>query len=262
MKITKSEWQQGRLSAETLRLAQFNLRIKGFVIIEDVFDDQQLNDLKTRFSTLLDEYISQTDPNRGASRYGMALPFEEPFASTTLVANPILLQVIRSLLGEDAICSYFASDTALGGSQYQQAHSDVGPLFPETEITLPPFCYVVNVPLVDFTAENGPTEIWPYGTHLVGEPSITPLPDFTRIEELRNSPLGQFTEKEMTPQQVITSAGSVVIRDIRMWHRGTPNRTDDPRTMLAMVYNRPWYNHGTVEMERTTYDALEKEVKE
>jgi ectoine hydroxylase-related dioxygenase (phytanoyl-CoA dioxygenase family) len=262
MKVTNAEWENGRLDADALLLAQLNLKIKGYVIIEDVFGEAQLAQIKERFDELLVEYVARTDPNRGASRYGMPLPFEAPFASTTVVANPILLQVIRSILGEEIICSYFASDTALSGSQYQQAHSDVGPLFPQDDISLPPFCYVVNIPLVDFRPNNGPTEIWPYGTHLVGDPAVIPVPDFTRIEELRGSPLGRFTEEEMKPQQVITRAGSVVIRDIRMWHRGTPNRSDEPRSMMAMVYNRPWYNHGVVQIAEQEFQALPTEVKQ
>lgn len=261
LKVTTAEWQNGELSPESLLSAQLNLKIKGFVVIEDVFDETQLETLRTRFSSLLDAYVEKTDPNRGASRYGMPLPFEEPFASTTLVANPIILQVIRSILGDDVVCSFFASDTALSGSDYQQAHSDVPPLFPEDNISLPPFCYVVNIPLVDFRPDNGPTEIWPYGTHLVGDPGVVPIPDFTRIKELRESPLGRFTEEEMEPRQVITPAGSVVIRDIRMWHRGTPNRSKEPRPMMAMVYNRPWYNHGVVEIARSEFENLPPEVK-
>ncbi|MCU1472049.1 phytanoyl-CoA dioxygenase family protein [Amnibacterium sp.] len=262
MKVTTAEWETGELTPESLLAAQLNLKIKGYVIIEDVFDEAQLTALKARFNELLNAYVEKTDPNRGASRYGMPLPFESPFASTTLVANPIILQVIRSILGEDIICSFFASDTALSGSQYQQAHSDVAPLFPEDDISLPPFCYVVNIPLVDFRPDNGPTEIWPYGTHLVGDPRVVPIPDFTRIQELRESALGRFTEEEMTPQQVITPAGSVVIRDIRMWHRGTPNRSQDPRPMMAMVYNRPWYNHGVVEIAGDQFEILPSEVKQ
>lgn len=261
MKVTSAEWKAGELTPETLLSAQMNLKIKGYVVIEDVFDADQLSALKSRFSELLEAYVEKTDPNRGASRYGMPLPFEEPFASTTLVANPIILQVIRSILGEDVICSFFASDTALSGSQYQQAHSDVPPLFPEDNLSLPPFCYVVNIPLVDFRPDNGPTEIWPYGTHLVGDPGVVPLPDFTRIQELRESPLGRFTEEEMSPKQVITPAGSVVIRDIRMWHRGTPNRSNEPRPMMALVYNRPWYNHGVVEIDSAEFEGLSSEVK-
>ena len=33
-------------------------------------------------------------------------------------------------------------------------------------------------------------------------------------------------------------AGSTLVRDMRLWHRATPNRTDRRRTMLSMVYHR------------------------
>lgn len=261
MQVTSEEWESGQLTPENLLAAQLNLKIKGHVVLEGALGETQFKELKARFDELLGAYMQRTDPNRGASRYGMPLPFEAPFASTTLVANPILLHVIRSILGANVICSYFSSDTALPGSGYQQAHSDVEPLFPETDISLPPFCYVVNIPLVDFRPDNGPTEIWPYGTHLVGDPRIVPVPDFTRIEELRESPVGRFAEEEMKPQQVITPAGSVIVRDIRMWHRGTPNRSSEARPMMAMVYNRPWYNHGVVEIDRKRFEALPQEVQ-
>ena len=35
-------------------------------------------------------------------------------------------------------------------------------------------------------------------------------------------------------------AGSVLVRDIRTWHRGTPNRSETARPNLAMIYSRPW----------------------
>jgi hypothetical protein len=31
------------------------------------------------------------------------------------------------------------------------------------------------------------------------------------------------------------------VRDLRMWHRGTPNRSHGTRPHLAVVYTRPWY---------------------
>ena len=37
-------------------------------------------------------------------------------------------------------------------------------------------------------------------------------------------------------------AGALVLRDMRMWHRGMPNRTQTIRTMLAVVYNRLFYH--------------------
>jgi hypothetical protein len=36
-------------------------------------------------------------------------------------------------------------------------------------------------------------------------------------------------------------AGSVVVRDMRVLHRGMPNRTDTIRTMIALVYFRRFH---------------------
>ena len=33
-----------------------------------------------------------------------------------------------------------------------------------------------------------------------------------------------------------TTQGDVLIRDRRLWHRGMPNATDEPRHMLALVH--------------------------
>ena len=260
MKVTGEELKRGRLSAEALETAQMHLKIKGYVVLEGVLSEATLRTIKVRFDELLEEFASVTDPNRGASRYGMPLPFEAPFATEELVANPVVLQLVRAVLGENIVCSYLASDTPLPGSSYQHAHSDVAPLFPEKDIALPPFAYVVNVPLVDFRPDNGPLEIWPYGTHLIPDADLTPTADFTDVQQRLTSPLGRMAE-EMGGQQLLASAGSVVIRDLRMWHRGTPNRSDGPRPMIAMVLNRAWYHHGTVEIDTAAFDALPDEVR-
>jgi len=260
MKVTGEEVERGRLSEEALHMTQMRLKIQGYVVLEGLLQEATLRAIKLRFDELLEEFAKATDPNRGASRYGMPLPFEEPFATEELVANPVVLQILRSVLGENIVCSYLASDTPLPGSSYQHAHSDVDPLFPEKDIALPPFAYVVNVPLVDFRPDNGPLEIWPYGTHLIPDTDLTPIADFTHIEERLASPLGRMAE-EMGGEQLLASAGSVVIRDLRMWHRGTPNRSDSPRPMIAMVFNRSWYHHGTVEINTADFEALPDEVR-
>ena len=46
-------------------------------------------------------------------------------------------------------------------------------MFPELGMALPVTRIVVNIPLIDFTLENGCTEIWP-GSHLIVDPVTTP----------------------------------------------------------------------------------------
>ena len=36
------------------------------------------------------------------------------------------------------------------------------------------------------------------------------------------------------PSQPVIEKGSIVIRDLRLWHAGMPNMTDEVRVMLAM----------------------------
>jgi len=84
----------------------------------------------------------------------------------------------------------------------------------------------MNICLVDFTEDNGPFEIYPNGSHL-----------FDGSEARAGSRL-------RTPERVLAPAGSLIIRDARMWHRGTPNRTPDMRPMYACAFTRSWYRFG------------------
>src|SRR5207245_2716201 len=130
----------------------------------------------------------------------------------------LALAVIDELLGKDCVCHYFASDTPLPDSDTQRFHSDIHLLFPETPLSLPAYSIVMNIPLVDFREENGPLEIWPGGTHL--------MPGGIDLQEMA---------PRMHSERVLMPAGSLLIRDMRLWHRGTPTRHHAARTTLELV---------------------------
>jgi ectoine hydroxylase-related dioxygenase (phytanoyl-CoA dioxygenase family) len=200
------------------------IKVNGYVVLPDLLPLALIENLLNAFDKLLAEHILQEPSNRGANRYQMYLPFESPFADTRIYANRAVMPIVEQVLGPDPLLCYFASDTPLPGSGYQNVHSDTRLLFPETQLSLPCYGLVLNIPLVDVTEENGPMEIWPGGTHLwPGIGSIASL-----AEKMPSGPL-------------LMDAGSVVLRDLRMWHRGTPNRSNRSRPNLALVYTRPWY---------------------
>jgi hypothetical protein len=62
----------------------------------------------------------------------------------------------------------------------------------------------------------------------------------------------------MHAETVLMPAGSLLLRDMRMWHRGTPNRSDEVRPNLALIYSRPWLktHYPAINIPRETYDAL------
>lgn len=212
------------LSADELRLAVEKVRTDGFVVFPAVLPGELVERLHREFMAAFADYIAGTEQNRGANRYQMHLPFRPPFCDDAVIANPLALAVIDAILGSDCICHYFASDTPLPGSDYQRVHSDIHPLFPESDVTLPAYGLVLNIPLVDFTPDNGPVEIWPGGTHL--------MPRGVDLAALAPT---------MHHEPVLMPAGSLLIRDLRMWHRGTPNRSDQPRPNLALIYARHWF---------------------
>jgi ectoine hydroxylase-related dioxygenase (phytanoyl-CoA dioxygenase family) len=108
----------------------------------------------------------------------------------------------------------------------------------------------VNVPVVDMTPDSGSTEIWP-GTHL----------DTTRsLDEgdIKIAPEDEARRRsEVEPLQPHVPAGGVVIRDMRLWHRGMPNHTDTARPMIAMVhYVRWWHIRKTLILPKGTEELF------
>ena len=156
----------------------------------------------------------------------MRMPFLDPLA----IENPFAMQVLEGAMGE-GVFSYlpYGNNIAWPGCQTQHIHRDTGHLFPGTPFVLPLSLAVVNIPLVDFTEENGATEVWP-GSHLIVDLS----PSEKELLEERAAQLPSV--------RMVMPAGSVVMRDMRVWHRGMPNHTQTIRTMLALVYFRRFHH--------------------
>lgn len=121
--------------------------------------------------------------------------------------------------------------------QRQPVHSDADFRHPTH-----PFALVVNVPLVSTMPENGSTELW-LGTHanygLEAQEGAHGERASGRIKE----ELLRQREKTVPPVQPVIKKGSLVLRDLRLWHAGMPNFTDEVRVMLAMIYFAPWYRN-------------------
>ncbi|ALS28701.1 phytanoyl-CoA dioxygenase [Paenibacillus sp. 32O-W] len=259
IQLTEQERAERKLHPETLAIAAEQVRANGYILFEKVLDEDKIKTIRAAFDPIFDEYISRKGYNTGTNRAQMHLPFMQPFIDEDVICNPFAMEVIDEILGKDNRCTYFASDTPMPGSDYQNVHCDLMPLFPELAVPLPPFSLVVNIPLVDVTEENGPLEIWPGGTHQ--------NPDRANHDTLDGSVNPHLhivrAAEHMYSEKLYMPAGSIVIRDIRMWHRGTPNRSNDRRTNLAMIFNRSWYGGGSyIQIPQETYDALPARARE
>lgn len=224
------------------------IRMNGFVILEKLIPLDIVDAMLKSFDPLLEKKRALEPTNRGANRYQMNLPFTPPFAVPEVYANPTVLAILNNLLGDDTICTYFASDTPFPGSDFQAVHLDCRLPFPEAAFGVPVYSVVVNTPLVDFTEENGPLEIWPGGTHMIAQPK--------NLEKMAAT---------MPSVKPLIKAGDILMRDPRVWHRGTPSNGKRSRPNIALVYSRGWFrfeNHATrIRVPRDTYEAFDAGFK-
>lgn len=259
MKISAEEIAAGKLSPETVELAANLIQVNGYVLFEKVLPEEFVLTLFNRYMEILEPYLEEhyeevyypkNGFNDGTNHIRLYLPFEMPFIDESIIAHPFVMQVVDRLLGEDSVIQYFATNTSLpGGERPQPVHADTSSMFGDRcSVNLPISNLVVNFPLVDVTENNGPMEIWPGGTHL--------LPDYWY------GPKAYSKEKmaeHMTSIKGLMPAGSILIRDDRLWHRGTPNKSDQPRPNIAMIYtpaDRAPRNGGTIQIPQETYDKL------
>lgn len=157
------------------------------------------------------------DGDRFDVQYGM---HEEPFA--TLADDGPWCLLVRSILGEDTRLLYSGLIIACGyddaeaqdDAEPQDWHMDGDHLFEDENS--PCHCLTVFVPLVDMTVDNGSTE-FSLGTHIHADH----YPDGEIIFEC--------------------TAGSAIIFDCRLLHRGTANRAASDRPLLYFTYAKPWY---------------------
>ncbi|MCS6775279.1 MAG: phytanoyl-CoA dioxygenase family protein [Chloroherpetonaceae bacterium] len=226
-----------------------DIRMAGYTVLDESLPEATITAMLSAFDPLLEAKRATEPPNRGANRFQMDLPFEPPFADPLLYAHPTVLAIVEALFGPDYICTYFASDTPFPGAEYQKVHLDCRLPFPESPYGVPTYSVVLNVPLVDYTEDNGPLEIWPGGTHMIAQPE-----DMERLAAM------------MPSVRLKLKAGNLLLRDARLWHRGTPNTGSRSRPNLAVVYSRGWfrfeYHPRRIQIPRTTFEGFSQPLKQ
>jgi len=217
----------------------------GFVVVTDALDARRLANLKRATERVVDEILA-ADPDASAGGGAGGLPHRYSFGSSSAsrhrlhepewvdvidlaTTTPILTAIFGSA---DYIVGGGGGDLALPGAiEYQGLHSDniwVEPHDPVGNLSvrqMPVPVVTINFPMIDLTWENGPIRQIP-GTQrsLDPIPTLADEPDWMKWSTLCPTP-----------------AGSAVIRDNRCWHSGTPNLSDDVRSMPNIEYFAPWF---------------------
>jgi len=270
IRISGRELRNAELSVENTRLGTMLLHTRGYVILRAAIPDSLLAELQTSFQELYGRVTRQMRAGRHKTPEGEAWSTDGvfwergsrlrifprltgPFAAADVVRNAFAHSIIAETLGDDYYCKSVSSDTCLKGSTKQAPHRDIG-FYEGNGI---PGC-LVNIAITECTLQNGPIEVWPGGSHL------------WRAELFERFNLDLFIQDEANPsvealasqipsRLIELAPGDLMIRDPGMLHRGTPNPTDEPRTMLTTGYfrNDYYYPYGD-----TRYNLDERYYRE
>jgi len=244
----------------------------GFVVVKNVLNSDQLKLIQQGCDRVIHEIMALDKGrvgNRGSHRYSFGSSSRTGHQVhnpewAMLIDLPTVTPILTSIFGSpDYIARGGGGDFCLPGAvDYQPIHSDMGDrrifrndetgqeftagsfLDPSGKINyrdLPCPYIACNFLMVDFDAINGPIRQIP-GTQSSHEPmpSLEEEPEWMKLSTL-------------CPAE----AASVVIRDIRAWHGGTPNLSNEVRAIPNIEYYAPWFREPMeISMPSDIYDTL------
>ncbi|GAB3286656.1 phytanoyl-CoA dioxygenase family protein [Kineosporia babensis] len=194
----------------------------GLVVLEKMLSKVEIDACKESVRQLREQEgalagSEYTECNDGAFRLHNLL--EKSLAFDRLFQDALVLACVRHVLPHFKL-SMLNIRCAFPGQKAQKLHADW-----DDEPPRDGEFFVVNAMwlLDDFTAVNGATRFVP-GSHRLGCPRV----------ELRDRSATHPDEVLVTAQ-----AGSVAVFNSHIWHGGTENRSDAPRTAVNAYYSRP-----------------------
>ncbi len=160
--------------------------------------------------------------------------FERSRANLSLFEFEPIVSLAELLIAKNCHVIHNNSFRTRRGGGIVEWHQDDAPHYlvtdgqPPTNIRLPVLFFTANYYLTDVTEiAHGGTEVIP-GSHLFGRPCPTDLTG-TGVESKVRYNLGP--------------AGSVVLFNNQVWHRGGPNQTDRVRYITQVTYARRIIGH-------------------
>ena len=228
----------------------------GFVLVTDALKKGQLEFIKSGCERVINEMLlldKKRVGNRGSHRYS----FGGASKTGHLLHNPewamlidldTVTPILTSIFGsKNYISRGGGGDFCLPGAiEYQRLHSDMGDreervskdgkvytfgsfkdprgILSYRDLPCPYIC--CNFLMVDFTKINGPTRQIKGTQHSkYSIPDLENEPEWMRLSTVCPAP-----------------EGSVLIRDVRAWHGGTPNLSNEIRAIPNVEFYAPWFH--------------------
>jgi len=188
----------------------------GYAVVERFLPARQVERLKSDLAPIFDATRSRRTEDRGQQTVHIHNLLEKTRAVDALLQDDRLLAIIGAILGPDFQISGVAAMRPAPGDRRQPLHQDDGH-YPVPR-PHPPFIVNTLIALDPFTAANGATEVVP-GSHLLTE----------RVDQ------------DAATTAVEMPAGSLLLWEGALWHRGGGNATaDQVRRSLNFNFNLAW----------------------
>jgi ectoine hydroxylase-related dioxygenase (phytanoyl-CoA dioxygenase family) len=261
IKVSADEVKSGRLTERHLEQAVRALVFEGLVVVENAVEHSVLDKLNEKM--VKDATYLRSLGEKGPFNYNQgnlqqdAPPVREHFDPSIFLSkssgfyaallteqDPLASHITSTVLGPRPKMTFCSGNTAMPATgdikpQRQPVHSDADFKHPPH-----PFALVVNVPLVTMKPKNGSTEVW-LGTHTNTNIEDQEGAHGERASGRIKQSLLEERRRVSPPIQGVIPKGSVIVRDLRLWHAGMPNYSDEIRVMLA-------FSKLTVSSERSS----------
>ncbi|KAL4907102.1 hypothetical protein BDW74DRAFT_189667 [Aspergillus multicolor] len=236
--LSPSELANTKISSHNLQAAIEALHRDGLVVLANAVSTEHLDKLNERMVPEAKTLYARSSTHRNfgpkTGNIQQEPVVEKEYVFQDVVANPFAVQVVECMFGPRPSLRFYSANTALRAEDRQPVHVDVDFDFPKI-----PWGYAININLVETTPENGATEVW-LGSHtdttkdVLDDQYIHKQVRAELLEEWRNMGKGGVQPAKLPK-------GSLIIRDMRLWHAGRPNQTDEPRVMLVTILFPHWY---------------------
>lgn len=224
LRYTDADRASAKVAPELLALGASLFQTYGTLQVDNAFAPEAIERIQQIFfERYLPYFREDNHPDAlrlGDKRYMLTVDIDETFGDPGLLGAPMVLPIIRKILGNDCVLGAYTAVISLPGSRDQRLHKDHPALFPETQwhFGLPCFATQIIIPLVPLNEFTGTTRLYK-GTHLL--------------------PTEQA--EDAGSQDPVVPLGSCLLTDYRCAHRGLGNRSDTVRPILTLIFNRPWF---------------------
>ena len=146
----------------------------GAIQIDNAFPLELVKRMQAEFFKRYEPYFSdQEHPDAlrlGDRRFMLTVDIDELFGAPDLIGSPMLMPILRRIVGEDCVLGAYTAVISLHGSRASASrlHKDHPALFPNTEwhFRSPCFGAQIILPLVPLDGQSGTTRFFK-GTHRV-----------------------------------------------------------------------------------------------